>query len=214
MDTAHRHTVALSLEVDQVQCASGIVSLQVGEHFLGTCQFLPLAQVLSTSRKHFTVSDEKGDEKVLVGASCAICIQDLSWTADFAAHLPIETWSDRPPEGRHFMHEQCLEKNMVQYDKWECSCCRECLKSSGYTRITKTQRVAILSKFVRNEFWRLLPSTSAATSDANDEGILEAALQGSEGDAGQVDIALTSTVHSFRFWDNVMVACTEPNLEV
>ena len=42
-----------------------------------------------------------------------------------------------------------------------------------------------------------------ATSNADVEGALGAALRASEHDGGQYDIATSSSTHPFRFWDNV-----------
>ena len=104
------------------------------------------------------------------------------------------------------MHEQCLEKNMLQFDSWHCPHCRGCLKTSGYTRINNTLRGGIRLKLVRNEFWRNTPE------GANEQTILHAALQASEEDNSQLDIGTISTSHRFRFWGNVMVRQIDPAL--
>ena len=138
--------------------------------------------------------------------SCPICLEDLDWSADIAAHPPLEELGDHLPAGYHFMHEQCLEKNMLQFDSWHCPHCRGCLKTSGYTRINKTLRGGIRLRLVRNEFWRNTPE------DADEQTILHATLQASVEDNSQLDIENLSSSHRFRFWDNVMVQNTEPTL--
>ena len=140
------------------------------------------------------------------GASCAICLEDLDWSVDIAAHPPLEELGDHLPPGYHFMHEQCLEKNMLQFDSWQCPQCRGCLNTSGCSRMRKTLRGNIGLKLVRNEFWRRAPP------GADEDTILQAALQASEEDESQLNIGTLSTLHRFRFWDNVMVKKPEPTL--
>ena len=90
---------------------------------------------------------------------------------------------------------------MLHYDSWHCPHCRGCLKTSGYIRITRNPEGSVRLRLIWNEFWRTAPSGA-------DEGqILQAVIESSRNDQHQ-DEGTFSTLHRFRFWDNVMVRRT------
>ena len=142
------------------------------------------------------------------GTQCGICMEELCWSKEIAAHPPLEEQlGDEIPEGYHFMHEQCLGRNMLHYNSWYCPHCRGCLKTSGYTRITRNPDGSVRLRLIWNEFWRTAPSGA-------DEGqILQAVLESSRTDQHQ-DEGIFSTLHRFRFWDNVMIRRTDDPSEV
>ena len=136
---------------------------------------------------------------------CSICMEDLCWSREIAAQPPLEELGDTIPDGHHFMHEQCLERNMLQENRWTCPQCRGCLNTSGYIRITRNPDGSVRLRLIRNEFWRTAPS------GADEDTIFQAVFQSSQESSQDETEVLgnVSTAHSFRFWDNVRV--TRPN---
>ena len=109
------------------------------------------------------------------------------------------------------MHEQCLEKNMVEHDQWNCPICRACLKHTGYTRLSKSSRGSVQRSFIKRDFWRDQhpPPTE---NDQEDDGELRAALAATHETEPTESGIGTSSTHNFLFWDGVTVNRGESSL--
>ena len=140
--------------------------------------------------------------------SCTICQENLFGLFDIAVHPPVQEWSNRPPGGRRFMHEQCREQCMEQCDTWSCPVCRACLQDEGYARSSMTSRGAVLRMLIKHDFWRDQPPPVATTTNMEVDDDLLAALRASQGPDETQALAEGFRSHDFLFWDNVVVSRT------